>query len=417
MKTAFLHYSAAPIVGGVESVMHAHAEQFAIAGMQLSIIAGRGDRHAMPPGVDFILIDEIDSMNPEISSVTQVLDNGEIPESFEKLVNILSMKLLPVLSEFDHLIIHNVMTKHFNLPLTAALFRLMDEKAIKHSIIWTHDLTWSSPNSYTRVYPAYPWNLLKTFRSDATYVTVSEKRRAEVVSTFGCRPEDVQVIYNGIDQTSLLGLSAESVGLIDRLDLFSADLILLMPVRVTKAKYFEYAISLVAELTKLDCRPKLIITGPPDPHSVSSMEYFQQLRHLRSQLDVEEEVKFVFESGLTPGENYYIGRQVVSDLYRMADALLMTSQREGFGMPILEAGVTGLPIISTPIPAINELVEQNALVFSHSTPPHQLANQILSWIRKKPEHNLRVKVRQNYTWEAIFTQNILPLLEIKNNHE
>ena len=86
-------------------------------------------------------------------------------------------------------------------------------------------------------------------------------------------------------------------------------------------------------------------------------------------------------------------------------------------MPILEAGVTGLPIISTPIPAINELVEQNAFVFSHTTPPHQLANQILSWIRKKPEHNLRVKVRQNYTWEAIFTRNILPLLEIKKNHE
>jgi glycosyltransferase involved in cell wall biosynthesis len=143
------------------------------------------------------------------------------------------------------------------------------------------------------------------------------------------------------------------------------------------------------------------------------MEYYQKLRHLRTQLDVEEEVKFVFESGPTPGENYFIGRQVVSDLYRVADALLMTSRREGFGMPNLEAGLTRLPIISTPMPAINELVEHNAFVFSHTTTPPQLAYQILSWIRKKPEHNLRVKVRQNYTWEAIFTQNIIPLLEMK----
>jgi len=413
MKTAFLHYSAPPIVGGVESVMHAHAEQFAISGMQLSIIAGRGNINAMPPGVDFIQIDEIDSMNPEISTATQDLDNGKIPDSFEKLVNLLSNKLHPVLSEFDHLIIHNVMTKHFNLPLTVALFRLMDEGVIKHPIIWSHDLTWSSPNSYTKVYPAYPWNLLKTFRNDATYVTISEKRRDEVVSTFGCKPEDVQIIYNGIDQTSLLGLSPESVDLIKRLDLLSADLILLMPVRVTKAKNFEFAIELVSELTKLNCRPKLIITGPPDPHDASSMGYYQQLMHLRTQMNVENEVKFVFESGPTTGENYYIGWQVVSDLYRVADALLMTSHREGFGMPVLEAGLIGLPIISTPIPSINELVEHNALVFSLPTPPHQLADQILSWIRMKPEHNLRVKVRQNYTWESIFTQNILPLLETK----
>lgn len=417
MKTAFLHYSAAPVVGGVESVMHAHAEQFALAGMKLSIIAGRGEKKAMPTGVDFIQIDEIDSMNPEISAATQDLDQGIIPESFENLVDLLSTKLIKVLPEFDHLIIHNVMTKHFNLPLTVALFKLMDEGVIKHPIIWTHDLTWSSPNSFIKVYPAYPWSLLKTFRSDSTYVTISEKRRDEVINTFGCKPEDVQIVYNGVDQTSLLGLSSESINLIKQLDFTSADLILLMPVRVTKAKNFEYAIELVHELKNLTSHPKLVITGPPDPHDTLNMEYYKQLLDLRKQMDVENEVKFVFESGPIPGENYYIGSQVVSDLYRAADALLMTSHREGFGMPVLEAGLTGLPIISTPIPVIDELVDHNAFVFSLSTPPHQLADQVLSWIRMKPEHNLRVKVRQNFTWEAIFSQNILPLLKQKNNHE
>ncbi len=415
MKTAFLHYSAAPIVGGVENVMHAHAEQFANAEFPLTIIAGRGEKNAMPPGVDFIKIDEIDSMNPKISAATQELNKGIVPASFDELANSLLLQLRPILSEFDHVIIHNVMTKHFNLPLTAALFRLMDEGVIKHPIIWSHDLSWSSPNSRSKVFPAYPWNLLKTIHTNATYVTISEKRREEIVSTFECSAEKIQIIYNGVDPDSLFGLSSESKDLIKRLDLYSTDLILLMPVRVTKAKNFEFAIKLAAEIKKLNKRSKIVITGPPDPHDISSLEYYHELLSLRKQLNVDNEVKFVYESGPKPGENYFISQQIVSELYRVADAMLMTSHREGFGMPVLEAGLLGIPVISTPIPATNELLQDNALVFSLNTSPSRLAEEILSWMKTKPEHSLRVKVRQNYTWESIFRNDILPLLETQKN--
>jgi len=417
MKTAILHYSAAPVVGGVEAVMHAHAEMFIAAGLNLTLIAGRGDQKAMPLGVDFIQIDEIDSMHPQISTATQALNQGIVPESFEKLVDLLVFRLRPILSEFDHLIIHNVLTKHFNLPLTAALFRLMDEGIIRHTIAWNHDLTWSSPNSRSKVYSSYPWELLKTIHSRVTYVAISEKRREEVVDTFGCASEKVHVIYNGVDPVTLFGLSSDGFDLIKRLDLLPADLILLMPVRVTKAKNIEYAIELVQALKMAGCRPKLVLTGPPDPHDISSMAYYQELIHLRKQLDVENEMKFVFDSGPAPGENFFIGQQVVSELYRVADAMLMPSHREGFGMPILEAGLLGLPVISTPVPALNELVKEKALVFSPAAPPAQLAEQILSWMNAKPEHLLRVKVRQNYTWEAIFLKEILPLLESKIQNE
>ena len=417
MKTAILHYTASPVVGGVEAVIHAHAEQFVAAGLDLTIIAGRGDQKAMPPGVNFIQIDEIDSMNREISAATKDLNQGVIPQSFEKLVDLLSIRLRPILAEFDHLIIHNVLTKHFNLPLTAALFRLMNEGVIRHTIAWNHDLTWSSPNSRAKVFPSYPWELLKTTHDHVTYVAISEKRRDEVVDTFGCPSESVHVIYNGVDPVTLFGLSAEGAALIKRLGLLHADLILLMPVRVTKAKNIEYAIELVHEIKKTGCRPKLVLTGPPDPHDIDSMAYYQELLSLRKHLDVENEMKFVFDSAPIPGENYNIGQEIVSEVYRVADAMFMPSHREGFGMPILEAGLLGLPVISTPVPALNELVKEKALVFSLSTPSAQLAGQILSWMSIKPEHLLRVKVRQNYTWEAIFLKEIWPLLERKIQNE
>jgi hypothetical protein len=60
-----------------------------------------------------------------------------------------------ILRRFDHLIVHNVFTKHFNLPLTAALFELLDAQRIPHCIAWCHDFTWTSPHSRSKVHAGY----------------------------------------------------------------------------------------------------------------------------------------------------------------------------------------------------------------------------------------------------------------------
>ena len=150
MKTAILHYSAPPVIGGVEAVIQAHAAQFAAAGLPLTVITGRGEAASLPEGVNFIRIAALDTLDPEISAATDILNGGQIPDNFESLVNRLTGQLRPLLSEFDHLIVHNVLTKHFNLPLTTALFRLMDEGTLRHTVAWCHDLTWSSPNSRSK---------------------------------------------------------------------------------------------------------------------------------------------------------------------------------------------------------------------------------------------------------------------------
>jgi len=411
MKTAILHYSAPPVIGGVEAVIQAHAGQFAAAGMPLTVIAGRGEAEALPHSVDFIKIPEIDTMHPEISAATNVLNTGQVPESFNQLVNRLINQLRPVLSGFEHVIVHNVLTKHFNLPLTAALFRLMDEGVPGHTIAWCHDLTWSSPNSRNKVFPFYPWNLLKTLHSQVTYVTISRQRHQEIVETFGCQPDKVHIVYNGVDSRTLLTLSDEGIALIERMNLWAADLILLMPVRVTEAKNIEYAMHVVAALKSQNCRVKLLVTGPPDPHEPASMQYYQLLLALRHRLDVENEIRFVFESGPHLNAGYMIHQNIVAELYRVADAMFMPSHREGFGMPVLEAGLVNLPVISTAVPAVQDLAIENVLLFSLNEDPSHLAKQILDRITTRPEHQLRIKVRQKYTWKAIFEHDILPLLE------
>jgi glycosyltransferase involved in cell wall biosynthesis len=412
MKTAVMHYSVPPVIGGVEAVIQAHAREFAAAGLPLTVIAGKGEASALPDGVEFIRVEEMATSHPEIEAAGKILNAGQVPADFEDLTARLVERLRPLLCNFDHVIIHNVLTKHFNLPLTVALFRLMDEGCIRHTLAWCHDLTWSSPNSSSKVYPVYPWDLLKTNRADVTYIAISSQRQDEIVRTFGCAPQEVPVIPNGVDAHFLFALSPEGEELIERLDLWTADLILLMPVRMTRAKNIELALAVTAALKALGRRPRLVLTGPPDPHDPSSSAYLEELRDLRRGLGVEAEARFVFESGPDgPGAGFTIPQEVVSELYRVADAMFMPSHREGFGMPVLEAALVGMPVISTNVPAIQDLGLDRVLIFSDSDEPERLAGRILAWLGARPEQTMRVLMRQKYTWRAIFQNQILPLLE------
>jgi glycosyltransferase involved in cell wall biosynthesis len=195
------------------------------------------------------------------------------------------------------------------------------------------------------------------------------------------------------------------------LDLLESDLVLLMPVRVTRAKNIEYALHLTAALKARGCRLKLVVTGPPDPHDGDSMAYFHGLQALRQQLGVEEEMRFVFESGLDPDQPFTIDEQVVGDLFRVSDVMFMPSHREGFGMPVLEAGLVGVPVLSTDVPAAEEIGGSDVIVFDAARDPAQVAKQILTWAESDPVYHLRRRVRQHYTWNAIFQRDIKPLLD------
>ncbi len=411
-KIALLHYTAPPVVGGVENVILEHTRIFMEAGYPTTILTGRGEKEAFPPGTEFIHIPELDSKHPKILELSHELDQGRIPGGFEQMVTQIAEKVSPILDSMDHLIVHNVFSKHFNLPLTAALFQRLDQRAIHHCVNWCHDLSWTSPNSRSKVYPRYPWDLLRTYRSDMTYVTISRERQQEMTDLFGCPPEQIRVIYNGVDRAKLLALSDAGLALIDRLDLWDSDLNLLMPVRVTHIKNVELALRVVAVLKEKGIRPRVVVTGPPDPHDERSMTYFQDLLKLRKELGVEQEMRFVYESGPNPAQPFIIDMPVVAELLRVSDALFMPSHREGFGMPILEAGFVGIPVFSSDtVPAADEIGDPDLIKFSPDADPQQIAGLILEWAEKSPVHRLRRRVRQNLTWQNIFQRRILPLLK------
>lgn len=409
-RIAILHYSAPPVVGGVEAVMLAHARTFTEAGIDVTVVAGRGQQSALPAAAQLAVVPQMDSRDPQIQSASAQLALGRVPADFADLTGRLAAALRPLLAPMDALIVHNVFTKQFNLPLTAALDQLLDDGTIRRCIAWCHDFAWTSPRSRADMYDGSPWDLLRTRRPDVTYVVVSQERQATLAGLYGCPPDDIRVVYNGVDPTDLLGLSRPGAELTERLGLLHADLILLMPVRVTQAKNIEFALEVVAALKQHVQRPLLVVTGPPDPHDSESMRYYHTLQARRAELDVENEARFVFESGPNPDQGYLINADVVGDLFRVADVMFMPSHREGFGMPVLEAGLAGIPVVATAVPAAREIGAEEVIQFDLRESAEQVARRIIERTENDPIHRLRRRVRQRYTWQAIFERDILPLL-------
>lgn len=411
-KTAILHYSAPPVVGGVESVIQAHCQVFLQHGYPVDVIAGRGSAQALPEGTGYHQIESLDTRHPQVIEMGKQLEVGEVPPDFEKFTGEIRAGLEALISGFDHVIVHNIFTKHFNLPLTAALDQLIQDGSLRHCIAWCHDFTWTSPNSRHKVFPGQPWDLLRSYDRKITYVTVSKERQRTLAELYKIPQPEIEVIYNGVDPAQLLGLTAAGQALARRLGLLSADLILLMPVRVTQAKNIEYALELVAALKASGIQPKLVLSGPPDPHDEGSMAYYRELQRQRQELDLEGTMHFVYESGPDPEQGYQVGMEVVADLYRLSDLMLMPSHREGFGMPVLEAGLAGIPALCTrEVPAALEIGAADVTLFDAKQPAGQLAQQLLVWMQSNPEQRLRRRVRQQYTWEALFEQQIEPLLQ------
>ena len=408
--TAMLHYTAPPTIGGVEAVIQAHARAFLRAGYPVTVVAGQGEETALPEGAALIRIPEIGSRHPRVLELSEQLKEGRVPAGLDAFSESLARGLRPLLGAFDNLIVHNVLSKDFNLPLTVALFRLLEAGALPHLVSWGHDFSWTSTTSRLRMHEGYPWDLLRTYHPEITYVTVSERRRQELAGLLGRPPEEIHVVYNGVDARRLLGLSDEGWGLVERLGLLAADLVLLMPVRVTAAKNIELALRVVAALKEHIPRPRLIHTGPPDPHDPRSHAYFRSLQQMRRELGVEAEMRFVYESGPDPDQGFVVGSEVIADLYRASDLMFMPSHREGFGMPVPEAAMVNLPVASTAVPAAVELGPEDVILFDPEEDPSTIAGRILAWAESSPVHRLRRRVRQTLTWDMLFEQRIRPLL-------
>ena len=403
-----LHYTCPPVIGGVETILYEQAVRLAARGYPVTILSGRGGPLPDEQGVKLVIIPQLDSRHPQVTAVRDALNQGQVPAAFAALQAEIEQLLSPQLAQLDTLIVHNALTLHFNLALTAALWTLA-ERARVRIISWVHDLSWVNPLYRPWMHEGEPWDFLRRQHPKITSVFVSAQRLAEWRALTGADLDSTHVIPNGIDPTTLLKLGARARELAVRFGILSSDVVMLAPVRITKRKNLEWAIEAAAGVRASGRRVQLLITGPPGPHNPRALDYVDDLKHLRDRLGLHEAVHFLFEAAGGPQDAYAVDAATLSDLYMLSDVVVLPSASEGFGLPLAEAAIFRVPVVCTDLPAFREVAPEGATFVPTDGGAEAFTAAVLTAIDSPPSR-LRRHVLDALSWDRLVTERIEPLL-------
>jgi glycosyltransferase involved in cell wall biosynthesis len=170
-------------------------------------------------------------------------------------------------------------------------------------------------------------------------VTLSESSRQEIIAMLGLRPERVSVAVPGIDPAFVPGGEQSETPLVVAVG------------RLVPVKRFDLLIDVLAEVRR----------AVPDLRAVIVGEGYERAR-------LEEHRRAVDAEGWLdmPG---YVDEDSLLAMYRRAWVLASTSQREGWGMTISEAGACATPAVASRIAGHLDAVEDGVSGVLVELPP------------------------------------------------
>ncbi|GEP41966.1 glycosyltransferase family 4 protein [Brevifollis gellanilyticus] len=342
MRIAILHYTLPPVIGGVERVIRDQAAALRKLGHEVTLMVRK---------------DEL------------------------------------IVEGYDAVIVHNVFTMPFDLEWTRELTRLALTHAKVRWINWVHDVC--------AVNPAYAHVTWVEPVPQAMHVAVSEVRRTDYARATGLALEGIRVIPNGLDLTSVLGLTERIADL--ALAYGERDLVLVHPTRLVRRKNIELGLRVIAALREAGCDAVYAITGAPDPHQADGVAYHRELKALAVGLGIMQHVCFLGEDGALTDDD-------VRGLYAVADALFFPSTGEGFGLPLLEAVAHRLPVFCSALPVHEEVLGSLGHYFESEEDPKTISARIMRWLTDAQPTHHRKFLRRRFDIVKICQEHLEPLL-------
>lgn len=189
-------------------------------------------------------------------------------------------------------------------------------------------------------------------------ITVSENNRKILQKLYPEHKNKISVIHNGIDttwwQSQLLRFTDEDRRRIKK-ELFQANentLIIISIAELHERKGLKYLIEAIPEVAKKFPNIKLVIVGegPERKNLEKSIKYLTE--NNRQKIDLKNHIIL---TGC---------QKEISKLLKSSDIFVLPSRREAFGLVVLEAMVTGLPVIASKTGGIPEIIgnEKNGLL-------------------------------------------------------
>lgn len=411
-----VHFTLPPAISGVEMIVRDHARLLDDRGFKIHLLGSRGSSFRKS-----IELEIARSFDPKSNRVTQIqtqLAKKTIPPDFEKLkthyVDIITKWLRT--NGIQTVIVHNVLSRHYNLALTAALVEVArDTQKDIVWIAWIHDASFID-TKYTNLSPSlthqYPWNLISSPQKPFQYVTVSNTRKSELMKMYGTPQSRIKVVKNGLDINKMLPLPLQTRELFKHVSMRKPDYVGIIPVRIVERKNIEFAITF-AKIAQQQFGKKFIfiVTGAVHQQNKFAVRYYAFLKDRIKKERLQEHFIFLNEFVLKNHRPFNIFGVNVRDLYLISDFLFLPSTGEGFGLPVIEAGFMRIPIFCSNLDVFTEVGNGYIYSFDLMKKPKEIVEYVLYHLKRRKSTLFRKKVLQEYDFETIVDRDIIPLLK------
>ncbi len=412
-KIAIVHYSGPPIIAGAENIIKEHARAFRFFKFSVRIIVGAGEQFRKD--IPMKIFRSFSPHSPLVLKIRKECEKGRVSKNFYRLERQIYEALNSYLSKekIDVCIIHNIMTMHYNLPLSSALKRLANDREDIRFIAWTHDSTFGDSyykNSRLKIYKEYPWSLIRKPQKGFEYVTISKFRRRQLKSVFGNIKAKIRVVPDDIDLRKFFSFNPQIRRLIDETEIQEADLIGISPVRALRRKNLELVVAVAKEIVKKKIDLRFIITAPLDYQLFDAKNYLKEIIKKIKKVKLEKNIIILSEYTFNDGTKFNLPKLNTADLYILADFLFLPSKVEGFGLPLLEAALAKIPVFCSNIPPFKEIGRNLVYYFDLNEKPKNIANNITNYCLKSKRYKFSYRIRKEYFFREIFEDIIIPLI-------
>jgi glycosyltransferase involved in cell wall biosynthesis len=237
-----------------------------------------------------------------------------------------------------------------NLGQRPPAFRFKREVVTVHDVFPISGGDYSTPD-FQRKFSAL---LRKAVERADRIITLSEYTASQVVLHCGVERSRIRVVPGGIWPETQVLSPGDAARERDRVVGDGHEMLLMVGVIDNRKN----VVNALRALQLLPPRYRLVLAGGNGYGSEAVHGFIASQR-------LEERVKVLG----------YVASEALAALYRSASALLFPSLEEGFGFPVLEAMVRGLPVVTSNTSSLPEVGGDSAL-YADPRDPHSIAGEV-----------------------------------------